>query len=231
MMADLLTRGLPGRHMRFKQTEIGEVPADWKVLTLVEVGDPERPISYGVLKPGPFTARGIPMLRILDIKGGVVSDHAWHLISEDLSRQYARTVLRGGETVISLVGTLGLVAHVRSDLQGANVHRNLGVVVPGANLDPEFLTLAMASPTFQTQVAATTKGGNQPLLNLGDLRECRVPVPSLEEQRAIVSVIRSLSARIDLEVGARAQALALKAALMSVLLTGAVRVRPYEDAA
>src|ERR1019366_2159540 len=30
MMAELLTRGLPGRHKKFKMTEIGEVPEEWE---------------------------------------------------------------------------------------------------------------------------------------------------------------------------------------------------------
>lgn len=37
MTAELLTRGLPGKHTTFKQTEIGEVPADWTVLPIGEV--------------------------------------------------------------------------------------------------------------------------------------------------------------------------------------------------
>ncbi|MBY0399103.1 restriction endonuclease subunit S, partial [Myxococcota bacterium] len=36
MMRELLTRGIPGRHTRFKQTEIGEIPEEWEV---VELGD------------------------------------------------------------------------------------------------------------------------------------------------------------------------------------------------
>jgi len=32
MTQELLTRGLPGRHVRFKQTEIGEIPAEWEVV-------------------------------------------------------------------------------------------------------------------------------------------------------------------------------------------------------
>ena len=35
LMQELLTRGLPGRHTRFKQTEIGEIPEDcWRSWSL-----------------------------------------------------------------------------------------------------------------------------------------------------------------------------------------------------
>ena len=35
LMQELLTLGLPGRHTRFKQTEIGEIPADWGINPIV----------------------------------------------------------------------------------------------------------------------------------------------------------------------------------------------------
>ena len=41
LMQELLTRGLPGRHKQFKQTEIGTVPADWRVVRIRHVGHVE----------------------------------------------------------------------------------------------------------------------------------------------------------------------------------------------
>jgi len=37
MMAELLTRGLPGQHTRFKRTEIGEIPESWQLARLDQV--------------------------------------------------------------------------------------------------------------------------------------------------------------------------------------------------
>ena len=37
LMQELLTRGLPGRHTRFKQTEIGTIPWEWELKKLSEV--------------------------------------------------------------------------------------------------------------------------------------------------------------------------------------------------
>ena len=42
LMQELLTRGLPGWHTRFKQTEIGEIPEEWEVVELVSVATVER---------------------------------------------------------------------------------------------------------------------------------------------------------------------------------------------
>ena len=48
LMQQLLTRGLPGRHTRFKQTEIGEIPQAWHVLDLIHLS--EDGIRNGVFK-------------------------------------------------------------------------------------------------------------------------------------------------------------------------------------
>ena len=37
LMQELLTRGLPGRHTRFKQTEIGKIPETWEVSRIGEL--------------------------------------------------------------------------------------------------------------------------------------------------------------------------------------------------
>jgi type I restriction enzyme S subunit len=44
LMAELLTRGLPGRHTRFKRTEIGDLPEIWEVVPLRTVAD----VAYGL---------------------------------------------------------------------------------------------------------------------------------------------------------------------------------------
>ena len=42
LMQELLTRGLPGRHIQFKRTGIGEIPDEWQVVELASVASIER---------------------------------------------------------------------------------------------------------------------------------------------------------------------------------------------
>ena len=48
LMQELLTRGLPGRHARFKQTEIGEIPVEWELLRLAELAETPNGIQTGM---------------------------------------------------------------------------------------------------------------------------------------------------------------------------------------
>ena len=60
LMQELLTRGLPGRHTRFKQTEIGEIPEDWRVVRVGQIGAIE---AGGQRSPWAGGERG-PYLRV-----------------------------------------------------------------------------------------------------------------------------------------------------------------------
>ena len=51
-----------------------------------------------------------------------------------VSNQYRRTLLRGGELVISLVGNPGAVAMVPGSLAGANIARQAGLSVSQLNI-------------------------------------------------------------------------------------------------
>ena len=42
LMQQLLTQGIPGRHTRFRKTEIGEIPEDWELVELASVATIER---------------------------------------------------------------------------------------------------------------------------------------------------------------------------------------------
>ncbi len=45
LLQQLFTKGLPGRHQRFKQTKIGEVPEDWALPTLGSFADIEAGVA------------------------------------------------------------------------------------------------------------------------------------------------------------------------------------------
>ena len=48
LIQELLTRGMPGRHVRFKQTEIGEIPEGWATTRIIDVADVDYGISAAV---------------------------------------------------------------------------------------------------------------------------------------------------------------------------------------
>lgn len=69
-MAELLTRGVPGQHTRFKQTALGEVPTDWKVVRLESVLS-DGPTN-GLYKPADLIGRGALIAGMTAIDGNTL---------------------------------------------------------------------------------------------------------------------------------------------------------------
>lgn len=191
----------------------------WPTLTLGELTATTRPICYGVLKPGPYTQDGVPLLRIVDMAGDVVDQSGYHRISSALDSEFHRSRLRGGEVLLSIQGTVGRVAIAPMALAGANVSRTIAVIEPDSRLEPQFLRLYLMSRAAGSgfQTTGTTRAS----LNISVIRAMPVPVPPLDEQRRIVGLLDDHLSRLDaatayLDAGRRRAALLLHSARESI---------------
>ena len=88
LMQELLTRGLPGRHTRFKQTEIGEIPEKWSLATLSQLADVRRGASPRPIRDQKwFSVEGPGWVRIVDVTR---SDRFLRSTDQALSKLEAR---------------------------------------------------------------------------------------------------------------------------------------------
>ena len=161
----------------------------WPFRELGTLTDAARPITYGVVKPGDAPLEnGVTLVRGGDILGGRVASEL-RTVSLEVSNQYRRTLLQGGELLVSLVGNPGAVAIAPPELAGANLARQVGLVSLRNDVDAQFVMYAMMSPGGRNAIAAMTKGSVQQVINLADLKRLLVPVPPLDIQRRIASIL------------------------------------------
>jgi len=168
----------------------------WGSVTLDSLTDADTPITYGVVKPG--EEGDVPFIRGGDIAGGRILIGQLRTISREVSVQYRRTLLRGGEILISLVGNPGQVAIAPPELVGANIARQVGLVRLKPNVDPRFVSYFLQSPQGQAAFGAQSLGSVQQVINLRDLKTVKVPLPPLAEQKRIASILGSLDDKIEL---------------------------------
>ncbi len=103
---------------------------------------------------------------------------------------------------------------------------------PSAPHSGDWLSAVMNLDSNQAALRAmATPGVSQVNINRGKMVAMKVPIPPPDEQRELMAVLSAIHERLSNEEAVRSQSRALKAALMSVLLTGEVRVTPDEDAA
>ncbi len=117
-----------------------DVPSHWKWTVLQELIDRTRGICYGVIKLGETVPDGIPCLRTSDVKPLSIDADGVKKISSDISAEYTRSVLRGGEVLVNVRGTLGGVAVVPDYMLGWNVSREVSVV-PVDSASPRYIAL------------------------------------------------------------------------------------------
>ncbi|WP_084360683.1 restriction endonuclease subunit S [Hydrogenophaga palleronii] len=204
---------------RFRQSVLaaatsGQLTADWRAThginagvetTLQTICMPDRVITYGVVKLGDDTPGGTPCLRTSNVRWLRFELDGMKLIHPRLSAEYQRTVLRGGEVLVNVRGTLGGVAVATDDMTGWNVSREVAVVpIDQALADPAYISFWIASDECQRWLTGVAKGVAYTGINIEDLRTLPLKLPSKDEQAEIVRRVETLFAFAD-RIDARVQ--------------------------
>ncbi|HSV66036.1 MAG TPA: hypothetical protein VLJ59_09060 [Mycobacteriales bacterium] len=152
-------------------------------------------ISYGIVQPGYHVDAGIPIVRVGDIRSGVISVVAPLRVEPSVAARYARTSLRGGEVLVSLVGTVGESAVVPDQLAGWNVARAVAVLRP-EGVSAAWIRLCLQTSAVRHQVSGLLNTTVQATLNLADLKRLSLPVAPDREMVAIAEVLGVLDDKI-----------------------------------
>ena len=168
------------------------------LLPLSSVVRNDSPITYGVVKPGEEDPNGVAFIRSGDVSGGVIDPSALRTITDDVSKQYRRTLLEGGEILVSLVGTPGQAAIVPSSLAGANIARQVALVRVDPSHSTRYVFYCLTSKQGRESLLAHSRGSVQQVINLGDLQTVEIPVPPFAEQQAVAHILGTLDDKIEL---------------------------------
>jgi type I restriction enzyme S subunit len=202
------------------------VPEGWNERTLESLS--VQKVTYGVVKPGEVRTGGVPFVRGGDFPNGTIRISALRTISQEISNAYKRTLLKGGEILVSLVGYPGATAIVPTELAGANIARQAALVRPSDNIDRDYLFQFLRSDIGQKRMLSQSIGSAQQVINLKDLNALSVTCPPLPEQRKIAEILSTWDAAIEKTEALLATAKAQKRALMQSLLTGKRRFPEFE---
>lgn len=153
------------------------------VKPLAELVQPERPITYGILKPGPDTDGGIPYVRVLDIKRSRLRAEQLLKTTTEIARQYRRSMLLPGDILITIRGTVGRTCIVPDDLIGANITQDTARLATVSEVESRYVVEFLNTTWAQSWMGQRTLGQTVKGLNLGDLRKLPVPIPPLPMQK------------------------------------------------
>ena len=160
-----------------------------RILDLQQCVSPDCSMSYGVVQPGEDFIGGIPVVRPVDLSGRIIHNKGIKTVKPILLKAYSRTELKGGELLVCVRGTTGVVAFAGEDLKGGNVTRGIVPLRFKPLVNSNYMYHLFNSRFVKKQIENKTQGAALQQINVGDLKKISIPIPPLEEQNRIVAIL------------------------------------------
>jgi type I restriction enzyme, S subunit len=169
-----------------------DLPPTWRLTEMRSVVCPDRPITYGILKPGPETPGGIPYVRVADFPNDQLNLQTIRRTTKDIEKTFARARLRAGDILLSIRGTVGRVCVVPHELENANITQDTARLSIQPSLEVGFVKWFLRAAPTQKRMQKAVRGVAVRGINIGDVRALQMPVPPLREQQEIVRRVAEL---------------------------------------
>ena len=148
-------------------------------IPLSEMVQEDRPITYGVIKPGDFVDEGVVLIRVKDIVDGKIVLANLRRITNSVAQNYMRSTLCPGDILLSIRGTIGRTAIVPKKLNGANITQDTARIALKEAYNNHFIKCVLDSPVIQEWIQLHVKGLAVKGINLEDVR--KIPIPAVDE--------------------------------------------------
>jgi len=189
---------------KFKQTEIGMIPEDWKVK---EFGDFIKVQNGFAFKSSDFKVKGIPIIKIKNITTPTITFEEVQYYNEDFDDKLKPFILQKGDIIISMTGSnvnqmasaVGKVARYKSDLP-ALLNQRAGKIIIDSNIaDSDYIYFYTTRKKIQYYLAINAAGSaNQANISPDTIKSIPIALPSLSEQRVIAKILSDLDEKIEL---------------------------------
>jgi type I restriction enzyme, S subunit len=209
----------------YKRTEVGLIPAEWRVSDLgaicsFENGD--RSTNYP--SPGSFVSEGIPFINAGHLDDGRIALRDMDYITQTAFNRLGGGKVHVGDILFCLRGTLGKFGVVEPGFIEGAIASSLVIVRPRRDVIREFLAFYFASDLCTRMIEKWAGGAAQPNLGAQDLARFSMPIPPTPEQHAIGEALSDMDGLLGALEALIAKKRAIKQAAMQQLLTG--RTRP-----
>lgn len=199
LITEVVTKGLdPTVPMKDSGFEwIGEIPAHWEITRKLAFVTTEG-ISYGIVKLfDPDDVNGVKVLRCSDVLEGFIKPDNIRTVTREVSNEYARTILAGGEVLVNVRGSLGGCAVVPEEMAGYNIAREVAKITLNSRMCNRYVMYYLLSRCFVEYRTSHLSGSVYVGLNIELLSSCPLPNPELTEQKAIADYLDKKCSQID----------------------------------
>ena len=179
-----------------------EKEVEWKTL-----GEICTLITKGTT-PKAYTESGVSFIKTESFDGTRVVKSKLSYVDESTHSTFLkRSILKAEDILFTIAGaTIGKTAIVIQDILPANTNQALAIIRLAKAFNKRYIFNILRSDLMRQYINQNVKGSAQPNLNLQQLNNFRIPLPSPFEQERIVNFLDKLDALVnDISIGLPAE--------------------------
>lgn len=174
----------------------GDLERNSKHFPIIELSDVVRLQGGFAFKSTNYQYTGIPVVRIGEVNSKFSKKFVFHPLDVNLKR----FILRPGDLVLSLTGTVGKddycnIAKVPDDFREYYLNQRVARVIVDPNVaDNAFVMRLFSLPYIKHQAIKNNRGIRQANLSNSDIYKIRTPLPPLDLQRKFSDQFKQIEA-------------------------------------
>jgi len=182
----------------FIESELGEIPTGWRVLTIGDVCD----VKGGKRLPKGENLIAMPnnhpYIRVRDMNNAIYvqMNDSIEYVSDEIQRSISRFIVSTNDVIVSIVGTIGMVCKVHSSLDNANLTENCVKLTNLRGITPDFLYLFLSSSYGQETIKRGTVGAVQAKLPIKNIQTIQFVCPPANVMSDFDSIVNKTMAMI-----------------------------------
>lgn len=172
------------------KTEIGILPSDWKTEKMGKLTTLMTNGFVGVAKIH-YTDNdsGVLYIQGYNVKENSFNFNGIKRVTEEFHKKNSKSYLLEGDILTVQTGDVGLTTIVPKELEGSNCHALIISRFKGKKVNSKFISFYLNSDIGRIRLKEIETGTTMKHINVGDLIHFYVPIPPINEQTAIATIL------------------------------------------
>ena len=171
---------------------------EWKEYKLGEIADVQTGPFGSQLHMSDYQDEGTPIITVEHLGDNRIIHNNLPLVGEKDKNRLKKYVLAEGDIVFSRVGSVDRRAYVSANEDGWMFSGRCLRVRPTQEVDSKFLSYYFGLEDFKETIRRIAVGATMPSINTTILSNVVIPLPPIDTQHRIASILSSLDDKIDL---------------------------------
>ena len=206
------------------QTRLPGFSGKWNVKPLGDLGHWRGGSTPLMSKRNYWVGGTVPWLSSSDVRQGWIKNVSGHITEEAIAETSVPLIPPDSVIVVIRSGILRRFLPVARCSRTVAINQDLRALHPGPHHDPAFLVHALVGFERHLLLDCLKTGTTVESIDSAWFRGFEIPMPSIDEQRAIAAVLSNMDAEIAALERRRDKTHDLKQAMIQELLTGKTRL-------